>query len=206
MKHEVQQQLDSSLDARCGSKLLVSTGFDVHPAEDWPPETGVDRGDPSDRTLAVIGNELPVLLNKAGWEDTTGLISGALEVEADLEELFNDLESFLRQQVNHHWHVVAQEDLAVVEGFVCTGVLQSGNAARKAACNGNQCAFEMLFGLLNDLVFFGAGTDPLILLAEAFGQGAVATIAQNLVMDFALASGSKSGDALPSVRGCVWGE
>jgi hypothetical protein len=41
----------------------------------------------------------------------------------------------------------------------------------------------MLFGLLNDLVFFGAGTDPLILLAEAFGQGAVATIAQNLVMD-----------------------
>ena len=175
---------------------MVSTGFDVHPAEDWPPETGVDRGDPSDRTLAVIGNELPVLLNKAGWEDTTGLISGALEVEADLEELFNDLESFLRQQVNHHWHVVAQEDLAVVEGFVCTGVLQSSNAARKAACNGNQCAFEMLFGLLNDLVFFGAGTDPLILLAEAFGQGAVATIAQNLVMDFALASGSKSGDAL----------
>ena len=54
----------------------------------------------------------------------------------------------------------------------------------------------MLFGLLNDLVFFGAGTDPLILLAEAFGQGAVATIAQNLVMDFALASGSKSGDTL----------
>jgi hypothetical protein len=43
-------------------------------------------------------------------------------------------------------------------------------------------------------------------LAEAFGQGAVATIAQNLVMDFALASGSKSGDALPSGRGCVWGE
>lgn len=197
MKHEVQQQLDSSLDARCGSKLLVSTGFDVHPAEDWPPETGVDRGDPSDRTLAVIGNELPVLLNKAGWEDTTGLISGALEVEADLEELFNDLEPFLCQQVDHHWHVVAQEDLAVVEGFVCTGVLQSSNAARKAACNGNQCAFEMLFGLLNDLVFFGAGTDPLILLAEAFGQGAVATIAQNLVMDFALASGSKSGDTLP---------
>ena len=64
----------------------------------------------------------------------------------------------------------------------------------------------MLFGLLNDLVFFGAGTDPLILLAEAFGQSAVATIAQNLVMDFALASGSKSGDALKAGRGCKCGE
>jgi hypothetical protein len=29
-------------------------------------------------------------------------------------------------------------------------------------------------------------------LAEAFGQGAVATIAQNIVMDLVLASGSKS--------------
>jgi hypothetical protein len=29
-------------------------------------------------------------------------------------------------------------------------------------------------------------------LAEAFGQGAVPTIAQNLVMELALASGSKS--------------
>ena len=55
----------------------------------------------------------------------------------------------------------------------------------------------MLFGLLNDLIFFGAGTDPLVLLAEAFGHGAFATIAQNLVMDLALASGSKSGDAQP---------
>ena len=52
----------------------------------------------------------------------------------------------------------------------------------------------MLFCLLNDLVFFGAGTDPLVLLAEAFGQGAVATIAQNIVMVLVLASGSKSGD------------
>jgi hypothetical protein len=42
-------------------------------------------------------------------------------------------------------------------------------------------------------------------LAEAFGQGAVATIAQNLVMDFALASGSKSGDALPRLEGCKEG-
>ena len=192
MKHEIQQQLDSSLDPRCGSKFFVSTGFDVHRAEDWPPETGVDRGDPSDRTLAVIGNELSVLLHKAGWEHATGLISGALEVEADLQELFDDLEPFLRQQVDHHWHVVAQEDFAVVESFVGTGVLQSSNAARKAACNGNQRAFEMLFGLLNDLVFFGAGTNPLVLLAEAFGQGAVPTIAQNLVMELALASGSKS--------------
>ena len=192
MKHEVQQQLDSSLDARCGSKLFVSTGFDVHRAEDWPPETGVDRCDSADRTLAIISNELPVLLNKAGWEHATGLIGGALEVEADLEELLDDLEPFLRQQVDHHWHVVAQEDLAVVEGLVGTGVLESSNAARKAARNGNQSAFEMLFGLLNDLVFFGAGTDPLVLLAEAFGQGAVATITQKLVMDLALASGSKS--------------
>ena len=158
--------------------------------------------------MSVIGNELTVFLNKTCWEYTTGLIGSALQVEADLEELLDDLEPFLRQQVDHHWHVVAQEDLAVVEGFVCTGVLQSSNAARKASCNGNQCAFEMLFGLLNDLVFFGAGTDPLILLAEAFGQGAVATIAQNLVMDFALASGSKSGDALIPQRlqwGCVLG-
>jgi hypothetical protein len=53
----------------------------------------------------------------------------------------------------------------------------------------------MLFGLLNNLIFLGAGTDPLVLLAEAFGHGAVATIAQNLVMDLSLASGSKSGDA-----------
>ena len=192
MKHEVQQQLDSSLDARCGAELFVSAGFDVHPAEDWPPETGVDRGDPSDRTLAVIGNELPVLFNKAGWEYSTGLISGALKVEADLEELLDDLEPFLRQQVDHHWHVVAQEDLAVVEGFVGIGVLESSNTPRKAARNRNQRAFEMLFGLLNDLVFFGAGTNPLVLLAEAFGQGAVATIAQNLVMELALASGSNS--------------
>ena len=184
--------MDSSLDTRCGSKFFVSTCFYVHPAEDWPPETGVDRGDPSDRTLAVIGNEFTVFLNKAGWENATGLISGALKVEADLEELFDDLESFLRQQVDHHWHVVAQEDLAVVEGFIRTWVLQSSNAARKAACNGNQRAFKMLFCLLNDLVFFGAGTDPLVLLAEAFGQGAVATIAQNIVMDLVLASGSKS--------------
>ena len=107
---------------------------------------------------------------------------------------------FLRQQVDHHWHVVAQEDLAVVEGFIRTWVLQSSNAARKAACNGNQRAFKMLFCLLNDLVFFGAGTDPLVLLAEAFCHGAVATIVQNLVMDLALASGSKSGDAQPLPR------
>ncbi len=176
--------------------MFVPTGFDVHPAEDWPPETCIDRGDPSDRTLAVIGNELSVLLNKACWENTTGLIGRALQVEADLEEMLDDFEFFLRQQINHHWHVVAQEDFAVVEGLVVTRVLEGSNTACKAASDRNQRAFEMLFCFLNDLIFLGAGTDSLVLLAEAFGQGAVATIVQNLVMDVALASGSKSGDAL----------
>ncbi|QNI87435.1 hypothetical protein SynROS8604_00780 [Synechococcus sp. ROS8604] len=50
----------------------------------------------------------------------------------------------------------------------------------------------MLFGLLDHLFFLGTGTDPLVLLAEAIGHGAVATIIQNLVMELALASGSKS--------------
>ena len=134
----------------------------------------------------------PFSSTKECWEHSTGLISGALEVEADLQELLDDREPFLRQQVDHHWHVVAQEDLAVVESFVGTGVLQSSNASSKTSCNGNQRAFEMLFGLLNHLVFFGAGTDPLVLLAEAIGHGAVATIIQNLVMELALASGSNS--------------
>ncbi len=60
------------------------------------------------------------------------MISGALEVEADLQELLDDREPFLRQQVDHHWHVVAQEDFAVVESFVGTGVLQSSNASGKS--------------------------------------------------------------------------
>jgi len=192
MKYEVQEQLDPSLDARCGSKFFVSTGFDVHPTENWPPQAGIYRRNSSNRPLAVIGNDLSVLFDEGGWEHSTCLIGGALEVEADLEELLDDRETFLRQQVDHHWHVVAQEDLAVVESFVGTGMLESCNASSKISCNGNQRAFEMLFGLLDHLFFLGTGTDPLVLLAEAIGHGAVATIIQNLVMELALASGSKS--------------
>ena len=50
--------------------------------------------------------------------------AGALEVEADLQELLDDREATLRQQVDHHWDVVAQEDFAVVASFrIGTGVL-----------------------------------------------------------------------------------
>ena len=107
------------------------------------------------------------LFHEAGGEDSSCLVGGALQVKADGQELTDNVESFLRQQVDHHGNVVPQEDLAVVESFVVTRMFQGSDAASQVSTQGNQRSLEVLAGLLDHLVFLRARSDTLVLLAEA---------------------------------------
>ena len=106
--------------------------------------------------MPVVSDKVVVFFHKAGGEDATGLISRALQVKAHREEMPDDVVSLLGQQINDDRHVVSQEDLAVIQGFVVAWVFQCSDRTSESTSDGNQCALEMLFGLLHHLVFFGA--------------------------------------------------
>ena len=106
------------------------------------------------------------LLHEAGWEDATGLVGGALQIQADGQKLTDDVESLLGEQIDHHGIVVPQKDLAVIQRFVVSGMLKGGNASSQLPSQGNQGALEVFSSLLDHLIFLRAGANTLILLAE----------------------------------------
>ena len=171
VQNEIEQELDAALDFLAGAELVVLAAFDVEPAEDGPPETGVDAGDAANGALSVVSEELLPLFDKAGGEDAAGLVGAALQLQGDIKEVPNDLVATLQQQVEHHGNVVPQEDLAVVQGFIPSpGVGEGRDGSNELAANPHQGALEMLLGGSNNRFFAGAGSDAKSLLAELLGQ------------------------------------
>ena len=146
MQHEVQQLLHAPLHRLAGAKTVVAAALDIQPAQDRPPEGGIHGGDAPDRTLAVVGHQLALLLHEAGREDPPGLVGAALQLQADLQEMPHDPEAPLQQQVDHHWHVVAQEDLAVVGFTTPSRVRQGGHRPHHGAPRLHEGAFEQVPG------------------------------------------------------------
>ena len=107
--------------------------------------------------MAVVGQDFVVFFHKAGGEDTAGAVGAALQLEAQIKEVPHDLKTAPQQQVDHHRHVVAQEDLAVVQLAVMNGAFQCCHSTSQLAAHVDQGLLEQLFGLAHHLRFAGVG-------------------------------------------------
>ena len=154
VKNEVEEQMQTALNLLTASEFGIATALYIDPAKNRPPEAGINGGDASDGSLAVIGHQFVVLFHKAGGKDPTGLNTGALQIQADREELPDDGVSTLKQQVDHHGNVVPQEDLAVIQCFFVVGMFQGSNAAGQFSLNVDQRSLEVLLGFLHHVLFF----------------------------------------------------
>ena len=69
----------------------------------------------------------------------------------------HDLKAPLQEQVDHHRHVVAQEDLAVIQLTVVEIALQRRHCTGQMAAHGDQGLLKQAFRLLHHLGFAGIG-------------------------------------------------
>ena len=166
VQHQVEQQLHAPLHVLVGAEAVVVAALHVQPAEHRPPEGCIHRCDPADGALAVIGDQGAVLLHKAGGEDSPGLVSAALQFQADREEVAHDPVAPLQQQVEHHGHVVPHKHLAVIDGSAFAWMLQGRHRTHELSPHPHQAALEMGIGDGHHGLFIGAAQAAQLLLAE----------------------------------------